>query len=102
MTSPGLELHENTFGEEKSTPVVTFGTITGDFVSYSSENNELCFQIRSSIEALVLLTNKDTMAARIQNNGKVYQIEYTQYNYKVSETQEAVYVSLWEQKDEKE
>ena len=102
MTSQGLELHENTFGENKLKCQVTFGSIDGPFVSYESKRNKLCFQVTSSLDALLLLAENSVRIAHIENNGKVYQIEYTQYNYKVSETQEAVYVSLWEQENEEE
>tara|TARA_B100000963_G_scaffold332746_1_gene324516 strand:- start:118 stop:444 length:327 start_codon:yes stop_codon:yes gene_type:complete len=103
MTSQGLELHENTFGDKQPIKTkVVFGSLVGQFVSFSSKNNALCFQTDQTLTALTLLKSNNVFTAKIENNSEVYQIKWAQYNYKVTESNESVYVSIWEQHNEEE
>ena len=101
MASEGLDFDMKILGlPESIVRVVSWGELRGEFISYSSADNQLVFETKHT-NNLFAQINSCPKQAQIIFDEEVYTIEWMAYNYVVSTMGNRLIITVMEKKDEK-
>lgn len=101
MASEGLDFDMNILGlPESVNRVVTWGEIRGEFISYSSAENQIVLEIKH-VKDLFAQINSCPKQAQIIFDEEVYTIEWIAYNYVVSTVGNRLIITVMEKNNEK-
>lgn len=96
MTSEGLDLNLELFNTAKPHTIdVSWGNLSGEFISYSSKTKRIQFRVKMT-PALFSILEKAPKEAKITTAEEDYTITWQAYNYSVSNVAETATITVEE------
>ena len=100
ITSEGLDIDVNETKTTKTTMLVTYGDLKGNFVSIDTDKNRLVFTTDDISRCFEYLSGAPKTAS-IDCVGNVYTVSWNLHNYKIENLGNGQFIVCIEEKDEK-
>lgn len=98
MTSEGLDIDMKPFSVPADGIKVSWGNISGNFVSYESKNNVLTLELVNTKDIFKAIQSAP-LEAKVIFAKEIYTISWKSYNYTIINTATGLIISIEEKQD---